>query len=162
MSGPTEPLLFEALSLDPLVSVFLIVAPTLVLGLTSGWFVRSTLRVAGIDGRPVGGTERSVRLGSVMDGSRHWTLYLVGRESDGSRRDTGTVIGKIENVLVVLFVLLGAYTALSIVFAGKSIVRKDDMDRGNTTYYLTGTIANFAYSLVWGLLTNVLIRGTVT
>lgn len=65
-------------------------------------------------------------------------------------RDTGTAIGKIENVLVLTLTLAGAYTALGIVFAAKSIVRRADMDRRDTTYYLTGTLANFTYSLLVG------------
>jgi len=67
--------------------------------------------------------------------------------------DTGWLIGKLENVLVLTFVLQGEYTALSIVFAAKSWVRRDDISSGNTTYYLAGTLLNFAYALVVGLAT---------
>jgi len=37
------------------------------------------------------------------------------------------------------------------VFTAKSIVRYQDMNSGNTTYYLTGSVANFTYSLVYGV-----------
>ena len=67
---------------------------------------------------------------------------------DSGKKDTGTAIGKIENVLILTLMLLEAYTALGVIFAAKSIVRKSDMDTGDTTYYLTGTLANFTYSVV--------------
>lgn len=65
--------------------------------------------------------------------------------------DTGRAVGKIENVLVLTLTLLGAFTALAIVFTAKSIVRWQDLSSGNTTYYLTGSIANVTYSFVYGL-----------
>ena len=66
-------------------------------------------------------------------------------------RPLGTVIGKCENILVITFVLGGEFTALAVVFAGKSILRAEDI-RGNPEYYLGGTLVNFTYSLVWSLL----------
>lgn len=66
-------------------------------------------------------------------------------------QDIGTVIGKCENVLVVSFLLVGAYTGLAIIFAAKSIVRREDI-RTNTRYYLAGTLVNFTYSVALGLL----------
>lgn len=71
---------------------------------------------------------------------------------DKSQQDTGRIIGKCENVLVYTFVLLGAYTALGLIFAAKSLVRKEDIDSDDTSYYLTGTLINFTYSIVVGLL----------
>lgn len=65
--------------------------------------------------------------------------------------DTGWLIGKLENVLVLTFVFGEAYTALSIVFAAKSFVRREDIASGNTTYYVAGTLLNFTYSVVVGL-----------
>ncbi|MEZ3145089.1 hypothetical protein [Halobaculum sp. MBLA0143] len=76
----------------------------------------------------------------------------------GDTVDTGTVIGKLENVLVLLLVLVNAYTALSVVVTGKSIVRQDDMDKSDSSYYLAGTLANFVYSLAFGLATDATLR----
>jgi len=67
---------------------------------------------------------------------------------DKTQRDTGRIIGKCENVLVYLFMVLGAYTALGLIFAAKSLVRKEDIDSDDTSYYLTGTLVNFTYSIV--------------
>lgn len=68
-----------------------------------------------------------------------------------TQRDTGQIIGKCENVLVYLFIILEAYTALGLVFAAKSLVRKEDIDSDDTSYYLTGTLVNFTYSIVVAL-----------
>lgn len=65
-------------------------------------------------------------------------------------RDVGQVIGKCENVLVLSFVLANAYTALAVVFAAKSIVRREDMVK-NSKYYLAGTLVNFTYSILFAL-----------
>lgn len=65
-------------------------------------------------------------------------------------RDVGQVVGKCENVLVLSFVLASAYTALAVVFAAKSIVRREDMVK-NSKYYLAGTLVNFTYSILFAL-----------
>jgi len=39
-------------------------------------------------------------------------------------RDTGFVVGKCENILILTFMLLGAYTALALVLAAKAKVSK--------------------------------------
>ena len=65
--------------------------------------------------------------------------------------DTGWLIGRLENVLVLTLVIAGQYTALSIIFAAKSWVRREDTSSENTTYYLAGTLVNFTYSIIVGL-----------
>ncbi len=74
------------------------------------------------------------------------------REDEEIDQDTGWLIGKLENVLVFVLVIFGEWTALSIVFAAKSFVRREDISSGNTTYYLAGTLLNFTYSVVVALL----------
>lgn len=80
-----------------------------------------------------------------------WALRFAGTDPPEADADTGRAIGKVENALVLTLVLLGAYTALGLVFTAKSIVRWQDMDSENTTYYLTGSVANFTYSLLVGV-----------
>ncbi len=71
-------------------------------------------------------------------------------------RDTGAVVGKCENILIVVMVLVGAYTALSVLFAGKAFVRREDMST-NSLYFLAGTMVNVTYSLLVALI----IKGIV-
>jgi len=84
-----------------------------------------------------------------------YVFQYAGVEIDDDEKDTGTAIGKVENVLILTLMLLQAYTALGVIFAAKSIVRADDIDTGDTSYYLTGTITNFTYSIVVGVLLHI-------
>ena len=86
----------------------------------------------------------------------------VGEENvlvdlDEEARDTGVVVGKCENLIILALVLLGAYTALSIIFAGKAFVRREDL-KTNSLYYLAGTILNVTYSLLVPLAVRFLVR----
>jgi hypothetical protein len=74
----------------------------------------------------------------------------VEGEIEKRDRDTGVVVGKCENILIVALVLLGAYTALSIIFAAKAWVRHEDMSQ-NSLYFLAGTMVNVTYSLLFAL-----------
>lgn len=79
-------------------------------------------------------------------------------ESIGSEvKDTGFVIGKAENVLVYVLILAGAYTALALIFAAKSLVRREDITSGDTTYYLAGTMVNVTYFVVFAQAVAVLV-----
>ena len=74
-----------------------------------------------------------------------------------SERDTGFVVGKCENILILVFMVLGAYTALGLVFAAKAVVRIDDTKR-EPLFYLAGTMVNVTYSILLGLALKVLLR----
>lgn len=93
-----------------------------------------------------------------------WTLAWADDDyrNDVSKeqRDIGTIVGKAENVLLMTFVLVDAYTALAVIFAAKSIVRRDDM-KNDSLFYLAGTLVNFTYSIVVGLLVRVFAGGAV-
>lgn len=133
----TIPVLFRSVSYDPYSAVLIVFVFSSVLLVTSGEVVRLILTRANID-------------------------IPTSKSAEGKkRRDTGTIIGKIENVLVVFLVLVGEYTALSVIFAGKSLVRRDDMGGKDSSYYLTGTITNFTYSLAWALFANYILRYSV-
>jgi hypothetical protein len=78
-------------------------------------------------------------------------LRFAGTDVLDEEVDTGRAIGKVENILVFTLTLVGAYTALGLVFTAKSIVRWQDTSSENTTYYLTGSITNFTYSFVFAV-----------
>jgi hypothetical protein len=89
-------------------------------------------------------------------------LRRAGRDPatiDEAVRDTGTVVGKVENVLVLSLIFAGAYTALAIVFGAKSLVRIEDTESEDSTYYLTGTLVNFTWSVVVGLAARAVAAG---
>jgi len=72
-------------------------------------------------------------------------------------RDTGFVIGKCENVLLLTFVLLNAYTALALIFVAKTVVRKEDMSK-NTLYFLSGSMINVTYSIMIAVIIKTLLN----
>lgn len=71
--------------------------------------------------------------------------------------DTGFVVGKCENLLILTFMLLNAYTALALIFAAKTIVRSEDM-RKNSLFFLSGTMINVTYSVMIGLILKAFIE----
>ena len=70
--------------------------------------------------------------------------------------DTGFIIGKCENILILTFMFLDAYTALALIFAAKTIVRREDMSK-NSLFFLAGTMINVTYSIIIGLVVKILI-----
>jgi len=97
--------------------------------------------------------------GYVVRFSLRYALGPDYEQSIGSEvKDTGFVIGKTENVLVYVLILAGAYTALALIFAAKSLVRREDITSGDTTYYLAGTMVNFTYSVVFAQALATLVR----
>lgn len=75
-----------------------------------------------------------------------WVLRLAGQAVPKDQINPGRVIGRVEDFLVVTFVIVDAFTALSIVFAAKSIVRAQ-RGRHQASYYVLGTLANLAWAL---------------
>ena len=74
-----------------------------------------------------------------------------------SRFDTGTIIGKCENILTVTFILAGEITGLVLVFAAKSLIRKELINE-DAKYYLGGTLINFSFSVLMGFLIRILAQ----
>jgi hypothetical protein len=70
--------------------------------------------------------------------------------------NAGAIIGDMERVLSVIFLILGQYTAIGLVFTAKSIARykKISEDKEFAEYYLMGTLfsvisALVAFLLIW-------------
>ena len=115
---------------DPVVlSIVVVAAGYTLLVLTSGWVVRTALS---------------------------WADEEYAGSVTSVQRDIGTIVGKCENVLLFTLVLVEAFTALALVFAAKSLVRREDMER-NSLYYLAGTLVNVTYSLLVGLVVLALL-----
>ena len=72
------------------------------------------------------------------------------------RMSTGLIIGKCENLIIYLLTMTGEYTALAIIFAAKSIIRKEDMEK-NSMFFLAGTMINVTYSLLMSIIFKLLI-----
>lgn len=113
--------------------------------------------VASTDGERV----RSTDGGALQDGDEATNGDRGGQGGETGRaepdRDVGFVVGKCENVLILTFMVVGAYTALAVVFAAKSIVRRKDM-QNDSKYYLAGTMTNVTYSVAVGVGVRVLLQ----
>lgn len=89
----------------------------------------------------------------VLSSSGIWVRGLLkkaGQPTPEGAEGPGFVIGKLEDILVVSFVIVQAYTALALVFAAKNLVRKDTGE--HESYYVLGTLGNFTWALVVSLL----------
>ena len=80
----------------------------------------------------------------------------ISQNVDKKTLDTGFVIGKCENLLILTFMILGDYTAIALIFAAKTIVRREDMNK-NSLFFLAGTMINVTYSIMIGLIIKILI-----
>ena len=64
----------------------------------------------------------------------------------------GRLIGILERILVVIFVLIGQFGAIGFLIAAKSILRYKDTDLLKTEYVLIGTMLSFGIAVLVGLL----------
>jgi hypothetical protein len=72
------------------------------------------------------------------------------------RLNIGSIIGKCENILILVFLILEAYTALAIVVTAKTIVRKEEIEK-NSMYFLAGTLINVSYSVLIGFILKLVL-----
>ena len=79
----------------------------------------------------------------------------TGKIAQKEEWDTGFIIGKCENILIVTFILFNAYIALAIVFAAKTIIRQEYIKK-NSLFFLAGTMVNVTYSILIGAVIKVL------
>lgn len=64
----------------------------------------------------------------------------------------GRLIGILERILVVMFVLINQFAAIGFLIAAKSILRYKDTDLLKTEYVLIGTMLSFGIAMLVGLL----------
>ena len=72
------------------------------------------------------------------------------------RLNIGSIIGKCENILILAFLILEAYTAIALVVTAKTIVRKEEIEK-NSMYFLAGTMINVSYSVLVGFILKLLL-----
>jgi hypothetical protein len=84
-------------------------------------------------------------------------LQQAGKRIPEEERNPGRVIGKLENILVLVFVAAGEFTALAIIFAAKGIVRTPK-GAGDASYYILGTLANFTWAVLIAGTARVVLR----
>ncbi len=79
--------------------------------------------------------------------------YQVGEsESCNNIKNAGALIGNLERLLTIIFVLLGQYEAIGFIVAAKSILRFKETDTAKTEYVLAGTFLSFGIAILCGLM----------
>jgi hypothetical protein len=100
----------------------------------------------------------------ILPATSGWIFNHILNRISGNKRDkpskevidTGFVIGKCENLLLLTFMLLDAFTALALIFTAKAIVRAEDMKK-QPLYFLAGTMVNVTYSIMIGFILKILL-----
>lgn len=77
------------------------------------------------------------------------------------RISTGLIIGKCENIIILLLTITNSYTAIALIFTAKTIIRKEDIGK-NSMFFLAGTLLNVTYSLIVSYLIVLLIKYTTS
>ena len=82
--------------------------------------------------------------------------YQVGEsESCNNIKNAGALIGNLERILTIVFVLLGQFEAIGFIVAAKSILRFKDTDTAKTEYVLAGTFLSFVIAILCGLMARI-------
>lgn len=82
--------------------------------------------------------------------------YQIGEsESCDNIKNAGALIGNLERILTIIFVLLGQFEAIGFIVAAKSILRFKDTDTAKTEYVLAGTFLSFGIAILCGLMTRI-------
>ncbi len=77
-------------------------------------------------------------------------------------KGAGMIIGIVERVMVLSFILAGQYTAITIIFAAKSIARFNELkDRCMAEYYLIGTLVSITFALLVGMVVRAVVIGGI-
>ena len=79
------------------------------------------------------------------------TVTPISQAEKIKRIRIGEIIGKCENIIILTFIILDAYTAIAIVITAKTIVRKEEIEK-NSMFFLAGTLINVCYSVVVGFI----------
>ncbi len=78
--------------------------------------------------------------------------YKIGEiEACESIKNAGALIGDLERILTLVFVLIGQYEAVGFIIAAKSLLRFRDTDTVKTEYVLAGTLLSFGIAIFCGL-----------
>lgn len=74
------------------------------------------------------------------------------------RFDTGMIIGKCENILIVTLVLANQFGGLGLIFTAKALARSKQIEE-NPGYFLGGTLVNLVWAMLVALAARLLLTG---
>lgn len=74
--------------------------------------------------------------------------------SDNEMPNAGKVIGVLERILTLTFILVSQYSAVGFLIAAKSILRYGNNETLKTEYVLIGTMLSFGIAVIVGIIIN--------
>ncbi|SRX75981.1 DUF3307 domain-containing protein [Aequorivita antarctica] len=74
--------------------------------------------------------------------------------SDNEMPNAGKVIGVLERILTVTFIIVSQYSAVGFLIAAKSILRYGNNETLKTEYVLIGTMLSFGIAVIAGIIIN--------
>jgi len=93
---------------------------------------------------------------AAIFGGIFFVQYILGRfksDKGENAKGAGKIIGVFERAIIVPLIFVGAYEAVGLVLAAKSIARFEQLkDRKFAEYYLVGTLASLSFGIIVGLL----------
>lgn len=84
------------------------------------------------------------------------TKLLILQLVAHSLPNAGHVIGNMERMLTLVFVMLGQYEAIGFLLAAKSLLRFKETDTVKSEYVLVGTLLSFGMAILLGVLVKLL------
>ncbi|MBR5912317.1 MAG: DUF3307 domain-containing protein [Bacteroidales bacterium] len=75
--------------------------------------------------------------------------------------NAGRVIGNVERMLTLVFVMLGQYEAIGFLLAAKSLLRFRETDTVKSEYVLVGTLLSFGIAILMGVAVKLWIESNV-
>ncbi len=82
-------------------------------------------------------------------------LYQIPVPKQNDLKNAGKLIGSIERILILIFVLMHQFEAIGFLLAAKSILRYNEQDKdfpNKTEYVLAGTLLSFTFAIVTGII----------
>ena len=80
---------------------------------------------------------------------------------ENSLPNAGRVIGNVERMLTLAFVMLGQYSAIGFLLAAKSLLRFRETDTVKSEYVLVGTLLSFGIAILMGVAVKLLVESNI-
>lgn len=88
-------------------------------------------------------------------------ITVPDNEGNGGLPNAGRVIGNVERLLTLVFVMLGQYEAIGFLLAAKSLLRFRETDTLKSEYVLVGTLLSFAFAILIGVAVKICIESNI-
>jgi hypothetical protein len=85
-------------------------------------------------------------------------ISIPDNGKEQSLPNAGRVIGNVERMLTLVFVMLGQYEAIGFLLAAKSLLRFREIDTVKSEYVLVGTLLSFGIAILSGVAVVLILK----